>query len=338
MCGAIRKCAGDASECDHIKYSLGKIAEDGTQIGTYNDQPRWFDISFVGRPADRIPWNLKVASAMPGELHVNDSVKQAEMEGYVLPDSLAIESDGALGKLHIMKKLADSYDRLEAWLFEGSKPAGRDVRTFELRKLAGSSLDDVTISRLREMDPGEAFSALGDAGVVMGAPSFFKYAFGPNYNVVESYVPAVEKYAAEEIRNAVASSTCAEFCNCSRFDAAPDRFLHRPRREGVMAEMSKSAAARGFGTDDAVTSVLSAMARGAEPEFSHERAEKIALAGGVDPAVARRLARKYAMYKIAGVQAVMSGRMGGLLDEDDVIFVSAAQDLVDRKGDAHDDR
>lgn len=325
VCGAIRERPGDKSECDHIKYSLGKIAEDGTQIGTFNDQPRWFDISFVGRPADRIAWNLKVASAMPDDLTINSSVKQAEIEGYTLPDDIAIESDVAKRKFGIMRKLADAYSKCESWLAGETKPAGRDCYTFELRKLAGARLDDSVLMSLRELDPSCAFAALGDAGIVMDAPSFFKYAFGPDFNVVEKYLPAVEKAASAVIKEAIDASSCAEFCNCSRFDAAAG-ILSRPVPFGLMDSMSKSAAAMGFGTVDAVTRILEVVASGSEPSFSNS--EKTAET--VDQAIANKLAKKYAMYKIAALCAVMDGKSGGFLNEDDVVFVSAAQDLVKR--------
>lgn len=325
VCNAIREKPGDKSECEHIKWSLGKIAEDGTQIGTFNDQPRWFDISFVGRPADRIAWNLKVASAMPDDLTINSSVKQAEIEGYTLPDDIAIESDVAKRKFDIMRKLADAYSKCESWLAGETKPAGRDCYTFELRKLAGARLDDSVLMSLRELYPSCAFAALGDAGIVMDAPSFFKYAFGPDFNVVEKYLPAVEKAASAVIREAVDASSCAEFCNCSRFDAAAG-MLSRPVPFGLMESMSKSAAAMGFGTVDAVTRILELVASGSEPSFSNS--EKTAET--VDQAVANKLAKKYAMYKIAALCAVMDGKSGGFLNEDDVVFVSAAQDLVKR--------
>lgn len=324
-CGAIRKCAGDASECDHIKYSLGKIAEDGTQIGTYNDEPTWFDISFVGRPADRIAWNLKVASAMPEDLTINSSVKQAEIEGYTLPDDLAIESDIAKQKYGVMKKLADAYGRCRSWLAGDVKPSGkREVYEFELRKLAGASIDDETIMGLREVDPKDAFSALGDAGILMDAPSFFKYAFGKDYKIVEKYVPEVEKAASEVVREAVDTASCAEFCNDSRFDAGDKGMFYRPAPASVAMGLAKSAAARGFGLDDAVTSVIEAMASGSEPSF-RTGVEKAA--EDVDGTVVRKLARKYAMYKLAGLCAIMNGKCGGAIDEDDLVFVSAAQDM-----------
>ena len=327
VCNAIRERPGDNSECEHIKWSLGKIAEDGTQIGTFNDQPKWFDISFVGRPADRIAWNLKTASAMPDELTINSSVKQAEVEGYTLPDDIAIESATAKRKFDIMRKLADAYSKCEAWLSGETKPTGRDRYTFELRKLAGAKLDDSVLMSLRELDPSCAFAALGDAGIVMDAPSFFKYAFGPDYNIVEKYLPSIEKAASAAIREAVETASCAEFCNCSRFDAAKAGILSKPLPFGLKEAMAKSAAAFGFGTIDAVTSILEVEATGIAPSFS-AKAEKTAET--VDPAVSGKLARKYAMYKIAALCAVMDGKVGSALNEDDVVFVSAAQDLVNR--------
>ena len=325
VCGAIRERPGGPGECDHIKWDLGKIAEDGTQIGTYNDEPRWFDISFVGRPADRIAWNLKVASAMPEELTINSSVKQAQVEGYTLPDDLAIESDMAKRKFGIMKKLAEAYSKCESWLSGETRPEGGDKVRFELRKLAGARVDDSTLARMRELEPSSAFAALGDAGIVMDASSLFKYAFGPDCTIVEKYIPYVEKAASEVIRSAVDTASCAEFCNDSRFDAGKSGFTPFPVPGWLAGELLKSAAAYGFGTVDPVTSVLEAIASGNEPSFSAGSKEKSA--EEVDPSVVRKLAKKYASYKIAAICAAMDGKVGGELNEDDVVFVSAAQDL-----------
>lgn len=325
ICDAIREKPGDPSECDHVKYSLGKIAEDGRQIGTFNDQPTWFDISFVGRPADRIAWNLKVASAMPEDLTINSSVKQAEIEGYTLPDDLAIESNVAKRKLGIMKKLAESYEKCASWLSGDTKPSNKAERyTFELRKLAGTVLPDDTLSMLRDMDPSKAFAALGDAGVVMDAPSFFKYAFGPDYDKVEQYVPHIATMAKKVICEAVKSASCAEFCNDSRYDAEKPGLFDRPVPYTVKEALFKSDAARGFGTDDAVTGILWAMASGNAPSFApgHEKT-----AEGEVAEVAEKLAKKYAMYKLAALCAVLDGPSGAGRREDDVVFVAAAQDM-----------
>lgn len=326
VCDSIRSKPGDPGECDHIKYELGKVAEDGTQIGTFNDKPTWFDISFVGRPADRIAWNLKVASAMPEDLHMS-SVARAEVEGYELPDDLAIESDSAKRKLGLMKKLAEAYSRCGSWISGESKPSTkREKYEFELMKLAGETLDDVSLMELRRMDPSDAFAALGRAGVVMDAPSFFKYAFGGDYGAVEKYIQDVEKAASAVVVDAVRSSSCARFCNCSKYDAYSGVFS-RPATPDLMRSMEKSSAAYGFGTNDVVTSVLDVIASGTEPSFRKGGLQKETSGCGEVP---RRLAERYAMYKLAALCAVLDGPCGACLDEDDVVMVSAAQDMRER--------
>lgn len=324
-CNAIRQKPGDPGECDHVKYGLGKIAEDGKQIGTYNDKPVWFDISFVGRPADRIAWNLKVASDMSDDVRLS-SVKQAEIDGYILPDDLSIESDSAKRKHEIMQKLADSYDKLNAWIFGDAKPTGHDVYTFELRKLAGAKLDDATIASLRELNPSDAFAALGDAGIIMDAKSFMKYAFGPDYGKVEKYAEHIAKFVPELVCEAVKSASCAAFCNNSQYDAPVSNILAKPVSYDLKMELFKSAAARGFGTDDAVSSIIDVVAGGTVPAFS-KSIEKVA-DGEID-AVARKLAKRYAMYKLAAICAVFDSPCNVGLKENDVLAVAAAQDLKD---------
>lgn len=332
VCGAIRKAPGDKSECDHIKYSLGNVDEDGTQIGTYNDEPTWFDISFVGRPADRIAWNLKKASGLPED--VCSSVKRAMDEGYELPDELAIESDMAIQKLGIMKKLAAAHEQYRAWISGSSTPSTRDEKyRFELRKLAGAVLPDSAIAGLREYDPSNAFRALGDAGVVMDVKSFMKYAFGPDYGKVEKYVPEVERLVPSIIDDAVKTASCARLCNESKFDAGDaDGIMSRRVSPSLMDIMTKSSAAYGFGTDNSVSSILGAMASGEDVQFRDmsKEASSIVDENGHDDVefnTSTKLAEKYAMYKLAGICAVLNGACGASLKQDDVIAVSAAQDL-----------
>ena len=45
--------------CDHIKTALMEIMDDGQQIYMQNPNPSFFDISVVGRPADRIGYSLR---------------------------------------------------------------------------------------------------------------------------------------------------------------------------------------------------------------------------------------------------------------------------------------
>ena len=128
------------------------------------------------------------------------------------------------------------------------------------------------------------------------------------------------------MREAVETATCAALCNDGRYDACPLGRFGRPDLT-LRSQLAKSAAAYGIGTADAVTGILETIACGAEPSFAPNGTEKTAEACGVDPDVATKLARKYVMYKLAGLCAVLDGPCGPSLREDDVIFVSAAQDL-----------
>lgn len=61
LCGHEAKTA--AQHCDHVKYHLGEVAEDGTKIAMLNPDPSYFDISLVFKPADRAAYTLsKLAS------------------------------------------------------------------------------------------------------------------------------------------------------------------------------------------------------------------------------------------------------------------------------------
>jgi hypothetical protein len=45
--------------CEHIKKFLGHVAGDGTKIYMKNPKPKYFDISLVHKPADRIAYTLR---------------------------------------------------------------------------------------------------------------------------------------------------------------------------------------------------------------------------------------------------------------------------------------
>jgi hypothetical protein len=54
------KATSDKDRCDCIKNHLGEITKEGIQIHMINENPHWFEISFVKRGADRIGMSIKV--------------------------------------------------------------------------------------------------------------------------------------------------------------------------------------------------------------------------------------------------------------------------------------
>jgi hypothetical protein len=222
ICGAMRKQAGDSSECEHVANHLGEQWDDGRKVGTYNDHPRFFDISFVGRPADRIAWNLKVASAL--EL---DSVKAAEYEGVEVPDSIACDTAVSQRKLAYLKDINTLQQSYKGWLSkQASVVSTRDRYLMEFTKVATVSLDNETISRLREQPITNAMGALASHGIIMDLESFLKYATGDSYSdVVAPYVPAVKYNLHNIINQRIKQANCASICIDTTYDVpAPDSY------------------------------------------------------------------------------------------------------------------
>lgn len=48
-----------ADHCEHIQHNLGEVMADGTKVYMKNPRPKFFDISIVWKPADRIAYMLK---------------------------------------------------------------------------------------------------------------------------------------------------------------------------------------------------------------------------------------------------------------------------------------
>ena len=311
ICGATRTGPGDEKECDHIKYQLGKIAEDGKFTGMINNDPVWFDISFVGRPADRIAWNLKTASGLM------DSVKAAEYEGVVAPDEIDVDSEVGLRKMALMKDMAAMEGKMRGWLKGAS--CTRDERyLFEMRKLASQKVPDSMLQALRCYSPKDAMGALADAGVVLDARSFFKYAMGPDYKEVEEYVPGVEKLAASTLESAVAEGRCSRYCNSSEFDVrSSDDLLGKPLPAAFVEKLAE------FGCDDPAEKILETTISGRTPTFSVDEKQ----ACDVSSSVSAKLAEKYVTYKVAAVDAVLNSRYGIKRNKNYLAAISAAQDL-----------
>lgn len=312
LCGATRKGPGDENECEHIKYQLGKIAEDGKFIGMINNEPKWFDISFVGRPADRIAWSLKTASGLC------DSVKQAEYEGVVVPDELAVTSDKGLRKLALMKEMASVSSKMRGWLKKASFESGEERRMFEMRKIASLSVPDGILNDLRAYGPRDVMEALADAGVVMDAPSFFKYAMGPEYGTVKPYMPEIEKIAASVLEKAVADGSCSGFCNSTEFDAYDaDDLRRRPLPAALRVKLAE------YGCDDSASKIMDITLSGKTPTFLVDGTRE----NSVISVASTKLAEKYITYKLAAVDAVLNSRYGVNRNKNNLAAISAAQDL-----------
>lgn len=218
VCNTLRKSAADPKGCDHIRKSLGKLAENGVYTGTFNDDPTFFDISFVDRPADRVAWSLAKAASVT---EIVDSATMALHEGIYVPASVALAMGELGGKQQLLRKLAEAERQVQAVLNNTSfQLSAADTMVRGLTKAAAvSEFADETIYRMRDFPVAEVFTALADAGVVLAPMPFFKYALGRDAaTAANSLLRAAESYIASGIFTVLEKSGNAEIFSDSIYD------------------------------------------------------------------------------------------------------------------------
>jgi hypothetical protein len=310
VCGTLRRSSKDPNQCDHVATQLGKIAEDGKVICTHNDEPKFFDISFVTRPADRIAWHLKAAS--DGLL---DSVKMAEVEGIWVPDHLAIVSADAQAKRAILTKLAEMEVRF-AELSDYRRCTPTERYQWELRKAATGRLDDDTIVALRKYEPEDVLYKLAKAGIVLDVDSFFKYAMGSDYGEIAPFMDEVRSTVKGIYTRLDKSGACQNACNETAYDVDVTRY------DAPVNELSpKVAAAATFIGPAMEQRIIDTTINKNEItlDSDYEKGSNCNL-------TVNGLCEKYAAYKLAAIRAIESFDKN--TDTDTLVAIATAQNLV----------
>ena len=191
----------DRHRCKHIPKELGEINKMGEMCSMDNINPKWFELSIVGRPADRIGMSLKLASD-------NSYIKAATdyktlYPGFVVPedteDFLSI-SKYASEKRSLLKKLSALEKHVDAVLTNKPKDSKDKYLAEHRTKLsAGGNISDNTIDELRKYEPSKLLKALADQGIVFSPEDFIKYLFGSNklgksedlFSKVKSHLPSI---------------------------------------------------------------------------------------------------------------------------------------------------
>jgi len=310
ICNTLRKSASDPKQCEHVKMALGTLLDDGQYVGVANDEPRWFDISFVRRPADRIAWSLKkVDGTMP-----QDSISLEKAGGTMLQDSISLAQDAGIWvpshmleeetqvsttKQALARLLTDSETQLRKIALSGAEN-DEQRRLFALRKSAATrTFDDTTISELRRYEPKDVFAVLADNGIVMDPATYCKYAMGPRINElgysVEEIITATRNVFTQMAKRAdLLSLACADATHdvdSNRFAAPPKSLVNLVRsclsESSLLPKYAEQRAIDNAGLyHDAVT-------------VADGYATKIAAVDIVNP-----VAIKYASYKLSAASAI----------------------------------
>lgn len=176
-CGHVAK--DDKHRCEHVPKKLGEINKQGEMCSMDNINPRWFELSIVGRPADRIGMSLKKVA------YDTTYIKTASdfldlYPGFEAPeDDIISISKYASDKRFLVQKLAAIEKHMEAIAKAGPKNSKEKYIANEKIKLRESdAISDDTMDELRKYDPAKLLRALADQGIIFSPEDFTKYLFG----------------------------------------------------------------------------------------------------------------------------------------------------------------
>jgi hypothetical protein len=185
VCNICGNCAPSRKEyCDHAKYQLGETLSNGKPVGVWNPSPKFFDISMVRRPADRLGFMMKKVAEYAPEIRSG-----AELGEYVAEASKKVAN---LRKLSLIQKVLNG-NITAAKTDDG---ATREVKQFNDSVAAPAAasmppLDDNAIRQLIAYRPAEVLSTLASMGILLTTPEFIKYfvwKFAPNIDIPEEYL------------------------------------------------------------------------------------------------------------------------------------------------------
>lgn len=166
VCG--HKAPSTDKYCSHAKNLLGRILPDGRWVFVWNPSPRFFDISAVIRPADRIGYMLKkVAEENPNIL------PSAVLGAYLDNTSKKI---AALGKLSVLHKLINGMGVLTAR--QSNSAAALDQLRKQVAEPVAEKMPELGDDALRTLSkhrPAKVFSTLSSMGILLTTPEFIKF-------------------------------------------------------------------------------------------------------------------------------------------------------------------
>lgn len=157
--------------CDHLKFEMGRLQDDGLRAGALNPSPRFFDSSWVIRPADRTGYLLKKVaeeSTRPYELW-----SSSDLGDFV--DHLA-EKAAAAKKLAVIDKVVRGYP---AAMVQGDLPEAGVIARYRDTALPTvvantPELSSQDLNSIQGHNLADTLSALSRVGIILTTPEFIQ--------------------------------------------------------------------------------------------------------------------------------------------------------------------
>lgn len=154
-----------ADYCDHVKFAMNQVDENGFKDYVHNPSPDFFDISRVFRPADRTGYTLKKVA------YVHEVRLSAELGA--IAERLALKS-GASQKLSDIDKVIRAEPLASSTLTPDERSFIVKFRDHAGPKLASS--ENINTNQLLMYPLGEVLSAAATNGVVFKDAEFIALA------------------------------------------------------------------------------------------------------------------------------------------------------------------
>ena len=156
--------------CDHLKFEMSRLLDSGLRVGALNPSPRFFDSSWVLRPADRTGYLLKKVAedVRPYELW-----SSSDLGDYV--DNVNLKA-AAAKKLAVIDKVVRGYP---AAMVQGELPEAKLIEQYKNTSLPGlvantPELSEQDLSPLKGHNLADTLSALSQSGIILTTPEFIR--------------------------------------------------------------------------------------------------------------------------------------------------------------------
>lgn len=189
VCG--NKAKNRKDYCDHLKNNGGSITKSGQSIAAINDHMKYFDISRVVVPADRIAFGLlKVASAS----RVMSGAELAEtMDLFPPADVDPLFNNLELSKLGMLSKLSDIEKEIEAVAKNPDKRTETLSKAFDpevYKKNLGD--DELEALKVGKGETSDLLGSLADAKISLSLRDFLRIMMGRRFEDVKDHVGEAE--------------------------------------------------------------------------------------------------------------------------------------------------
>ena len=182
-----------AQYCEHLKYNMRQVTPSGLRAGALNPSPKFFDISFVVKPADQTGYMMKKV-ADEGAYSVRTSAELGEYLDRMEEKKAAIRKIADIDKI-VRGQPVDHKTSPLSSTEAVNVQRYRDMVMPAVKRMP--DFDNGTLKSLAKYPVAEVLSTLSAAGVILTTPEFVKM-------MVEKLAPGVN--LSEQVLDRIVAS------------------------------------------------------------------------------------------------------------------------------------